>query len=133
ALVAHPVEWAAATFGEEHGAAVGSLLVDYGTLASRRQPELLDAQSFPLDEYRALGAAWDDLVGRAARVRAVLAPEQQDAFFELVEHRILALANLYRMYAADAFTAHYAGRDVARAEANAEAVELAFARDKALT
>ena len=62
----------------------------------------------------------------------MLAPEQQDAFFELVEHRILALANLYRMYAAAAFNAHYAGRDAARAEANAAAVELAFARDAAL-
>lgn len=132
ALAAHPRAWAAQTFGAAQGEEIGDLLADYGTLASRRKPELLDAQSFPPEEYRALAAAWDDLVSRAARVRATLRPDQQDAFFELVEHRVLALANLYRMYAAAAFNAGYAGRDAARADANAEAVALAFARDAAL-
>jgi hypothetical protein len=133
ALAVHPREWAAATFGAARAEAIGDLLIDYGTLAARRKPELLDAQSFPPEEYRALAASWDSLVGRAARVRANLRPEQQDAFFELVEHRILALANIYRMYSAAAFNAEYAGRDPARADANADAVELAFARDAALT
>ncbi len=133
ALAAQPARWAGATFGADHAEAIGALLADYGTLASRRKPELLDAESFPPEEYRALAAAWDDMVGRAARVRAGLRPDQRDAFFQLVEHRVLALANLYQMYAAAAFNAHYAGRDAARAEANAELVELAFARDATLT
>src|SRR5690606_1425367 len=132
-LAAHPGEWAARTFGSAQGEAIGELLADYGTLASRRKPELLDATSFPPEEYRALAAAWDDMVGRAARIRAGLRPEQHDAFFQLVEHRVLALADLYRMYSAAAFNAEFAGRDPARAEANADAVELAFARDAALT
>jgi hypothetical protein len=132
ALAAHPREWAAATFGAAHGEAIGELLRDYGTLASRRKPELLDAKSFPPQEYRALVAAWDELVSRAARVRAALRPDQQDAYFQLVEHRVLALTNLYRMYAAAAFNAHYAGRDAVRAEASAAEVELTFARDAAL-
>jgi len=132
ALAAHPREWAAATFGAAHGEAIGDLLADYGTLAARRKPELLDASSFPPQEYRALVAAWDELVSRAARVRAGLRADQQDAWFQLVEHRVLALANLYRMYAAAALNAHHAGYDMARAEANAAEVELAFARDAAL-
>ncbi len=128
-LLAHPVEWAVATFGSEHGEAIGALLLDYGTLASLRKPELLDAGTFAPDEYRRLAQDWDGLLGRAAQVRARLRPEQHDAFFQLVEHRILALANLYRMYAAAAWHAETVGRDASRAEANAQAVALAFARD----
>src|SRR5690606_33518299 len=75
-LAAHPGEWAARTFGSAHGEAIGELLADYGTLASRRKPELLDATSFLPEEYRALAAAWDDMVGRAARIRAGLRTEQ---------------------------------------------------------
>jgi hypothetical protein len=133
ALAAHPREWAAQTFGEPHGEAIGGLLDAYGTLASLRKPELLDAQSFTPEEFRGLAAQWDDLIGRAARVRVQLRPEQQDAFFQLVEHRILALANLYRMYSAAAWNGWYAGRDAGRAEANAAEAERAFARDAALT
>jgi hypothetical protein len=76
---------------------------------------------------------WDGLVGRAAQLRAALRPDQQDAYFELVEHRILALANLYRMYAAAAVNRRSTGRDAARADATAAMVEQAFARDSALT
>jgi hypothetical protein len=133
ALDAHPRDWAAATFGAEHAEAVGGLLADYGTMASLRKPELLDAATFPPEQYRGLAAQWDDLIGRSARVRSALRPAQHDAFYQLVEHRILSFANLYRMYSAAAWNAHYAGRDAGRAEANAAEAERAFARDAALT
>ena len=133
ALAAHPAAWASKQFGEEHGEAIGAVLADYGTLAARRKPELLDAGTFTPGEYRMLAARWDELVGRAARAGAALQPEQRDAYYQLIEHRVLSLANLYRMYAAAAWNAHYAGRDPARAEANAAAAELAFGRDAALT
>ncbi|MGV3652445.1 MAG: hypothetical protein ACO1OK_13565, partial [Devosia sp.] len=80
---------------------------------------MIDAKSFTPEEFRGLAAQWDELNGRAARVRAALRPDQQDAFFNLVEHRILALGNLYRMYSAVAWNHYYAGRDAGRAEANA--------------
>ena len=133
ALEGHPRAWAAATFGAEHAEAIGSLLTDYGTMASLRKPELLDAATFSPERYRGLAMQWDDLIGRAARVRASLRPEQQDAFYQLVEHRIVSLANLYRMYSAVAWNAYYAGRDAGRAEASAVEAERAFTRDAALT
>jgi hypothetical protein len=133
ALATHPAAWAASQFGPEHGEAIGEILTDYGTLASRRKPELLDAKTFPPDEYRALAARWDELAGRAARAGAALRPDQRDAYYQLVEHRVLSLANLYRLYAAAAWNGYFAGRDPGRAEANAVAAEIAFARDAALT
>lgn len=132
ALAAYPREWAAATFGADHAEAIGQLLADSETLASLRKPELLDAQTFPPEEYRQRARDWDLLVGRAARARAGLRPDQHDAFFQLVEHRIVALANLYQMYAAAAWNAHWAGREPGRAEATAQMVEQAFARDAAI-
>lgn len=132
ALAAHPREWAAQTFGETQAEAIGGLLDAYGTLASLRKPELLDAESFTPEEFRDLAAQWDDLIGRAARVRAALRPDQQDAFFHLVEHRTLAIGNLYRMYSAVAWNHYHAGRDVGRAEANAAEAKRAFARDAAI-
>ncbi|MXO59325.1 hypothetical protein GRI89_07195 [Altererythrobacter salegens] len=133
AIATNPVEWAAKQFGAANGEAIGAVLADYGTLASKRKPELLDAKSFAPDEYRMLAARWDDLVGRVARAGAGLRPDQRDAYYQLVEYRVLSLANLYRMYAAAAWNAFYAGRDPARAEANAAEAERAFARDKVLT
>ncbi|HYD23155.1 MAG TPA: glycosyl hydrolase 115 family protein [Croceibacterium sp.] len=133
AVAAHSAQWASAQFGAQHGQAIGDVLLDYGSMASLRKPELLDAATFPPEEYRALAAQWDDLVSRAAQARAKLPPAYHDAFYQLVEHRVLSLANLYRMYAAAAWNAREARRDAARAEANAAEVERAFARDAALT
>ncbi len=70
ALAAHPRTWAAKTFGEAQGEAIGALLADYATLVSRRKPELLDPRELPA---RGIPCARSP-VGRSDRPRRARAP-----------------------------------------------------------
>ena len=112
AMQAYPARWAAQQFGAAQGPAVGALIADYGRLASRRKPELIDADSYAATEggWPRVLAAWDALAARAQRMVAAIPAERRDAYDELVLHRIDAMTNLHRLYAAAA-----ANRSAARA------------------
>src|SRR5690606_34001083 len=113
ALAGYPEQWARATFGADHASQIGALLTRYSQLAARRKPDLLDADSCALGpgrggvleggQFRDLVAAWDELAQRVPAVKAQLRPEQQSAYFQLVEHPVLALSNLYHLYYAVAW------------------------------
>lgn len=142
ALAAYPRQWAARTFGPAQAEAIGALATDYARLAARRKPELVDADSFALGpvgpaldggEFGAIVAEWHGLADRAAAVRQRLAPDQQDAFAELIGHPVAAMANLYDLYYAVAWNRRLAALDDARANVFAERAKAAFRQDKALT
>ncbi len=142
ALAAYPKDWAAATFGPAQAAEIGELLTRYGQYAARRKPELIDAGSFALGaatpdaldggDFGRRVAEWDTLEARVAQVKTRLRPEQLDAYFQLVEHPVLALANLYRLYYAVAWNRQLAQAGDARANVFADRAEAAFARDRAI-
>lgn len=143
ALAGYPEQWARATFGADQASQIGALLTRYSQLAARRKPELLDADSFALGpdrggvldggQFGALVAAWDELAQRVRAVKAQLRPEQQSAYFQLVEHPVLALSNLYHLYYAVAWNRRLAARDDPRANAFADQASAAFAQDATLT
>lgn len=143
ALAAYSRDWAAQTFGGAQAAEIGELLTRFSQYAARRKPELVDPDSFPLGEAGAttLGggdfgrrvAEWDALEQRVAAGRQALRPEQLDAFFQLVEHPVLALANLYRLYYAVAWNRKLAAAGDARANVFADRAEAAFQRDQQIT
>ncbi|WP_457355112.1 hypothetical protein [Sphingomonas sp. UYP23] len=68
---------------------------------------------------------------RATKQR--LRPDQRDAYFQLVEHPIEALGNLYHLYYAVAWNRRLAAAADARANSFANQAEAAFARDAAIT
>jgi len=143
ALAGYPEQWARATFGADQASEIGAVLTRYSQLAAQRKPESLDAGSFALGaeqgdlldggEFGAVVAAWDELVQRVGAVKAKLRPEQQSAYFQAVEHPVLALANLYHLYYAVAWNRRLAARDDPRANAFADRADAAFARDAELT
>ncbi|WP_184091722.1 glycosyl hydrolase 115 family protein [Sphingomonas xinjiangensis] len=144
ALAAYPEDWATGVFGPEHAKRIGEMLTTYSRYAARRKPELIDQDSFslgasaghgPLDggEFGAMVAEWDALEARMADVRGRLRPEQRDAYYQLVEHPISALANLYRLYYAAAWNKRLASSNDPRANAFADQVESTFRRDQELT
>ena len=143
ALAAYPRDWAAATFGAGQGEAIGAIVTDYSRLAARRKPELIDQNSFPLGgvttdaldggEFGAMVAEWDALERRMLAARARLSPEQHDAYFQLVEHPVAAMANLYRLYYAAAWNQRLTSSNDARANYFADQVEATFRRDAELT
>ncbi|WP_148216873.1 glycosyl hydrolase 115 family protein [Phenylobacterium zucineum] len=143
ALAAYPEDWARRTFGPAQAAEIGELLTRYSKYAARRKPELIDARSFRLGEgagevldggeFGAMVAEWDALERDMLRVKARLPAAARDAYLQIVEHPVAAMANLYRLYYAVAWNRRLAAMNDRRANAFADQAEAAFARDQALT
>jgi hypothetical protein len=160
ALAAYPAQWAGAQFGPAQGKAIGALLTRYSQLAARRKPELIDAGSFALGrrtgpvigadepqvggiprppalldggEFGAMVGEWDALEAAMLKAKAQVPANGQDAFFQLVEHPITAMANLYRLYYAVAWNRELAGKADARANFFADQAEKLFRRDQELS
>ena len=118
-------------------------MATYGTYASRRKPELIDQDTFPLGEgmgpvldggeFGVMVDDWRALVTKVAAIKTRLRPDQREAYFQLVEHPVLALSNLYEMYYATAWNRRLASKNDARANYFASQVEATFKRDADLT
>jgi hypothetical protein len=143
ALEAFPRRWASQTFGAALGPDIGEVMATYGTYASRRKPELIDQDSFPLGEgmgpvldggeFGQMIEDWRALVGKVEAIKVRLRADQQEAYFQLVEYPVLAFSNLYEMYYATAWNRRLASKGDARANDFATQVEVAFKRDADLT
>ena len=143
AMARYPEGWARATFGPAQASTVAKLMTRYSQLAARRKPELVDADSFKVGasaaesldggEFGAIVAQWRALEQEMLQVRSALRPEQRDAYFQLVEHPIVALANLYELYYAVAWNRRLARAGDARANVFADRAGAAFRRDQEIT
>ncbi len=143
ALERFPEEWARAAFGPAQAERIGALLTRYGQLAARRKPELLDATSYALGEnagavlyggeFGEVVTEWDALERDMREVAATIPAQQHAAWFELVEHKIRAMANLHRLYYAVAWNRRLAALNDPRANAFADQAEAAWREDQALT
>ena len=142
ALANYPMAWARATFGDAQAKDIASLLTRYSRLAARRKPELIDATTFPLGadagaklqggESGALLTRWWALQMDMLEVKSLVPAAQQSAFFQLVEHPIIALANLYELYDAVAWNRRLAAAGDERANVFADRAEAAFKRDQTI-
>ncbi|MGD0788379.1 MAG: glycosyl hydrolase 115 family protein [Terracidiphilus sp.] len=143
ALNRYPEEWARETFGPMQASAIADLVTRYSQLAARRKPELIDAGSFKLGEsagdkldggeFGTMIAEWKALELEMRWVKAMLPQNQRDAYFQLVEHPILALSNLYHLYYAVAWNRRLAEANDPRANVFADRAEAAFRRDHEIT
>ena len=139
AMTAYPERWARATFGPKQAKAIGDLVTRYSRLAAARKPELLDAKSYQLgprissllDGGEFVSKLWQfySLEEEMQKVKKRLPAEQRDAFFQLVEHPIRALTNLYRMYHSVAWNQRLAAARDARANQFADWAEESFQED----
>lgn len=143
ALAKFPETWAERTFGAELAPQIGELMTRYSQYASRRKPELINETSFALGdvtkealikgEFDLLVDQWRELVIATNNVKKQLKPQQQDAYYQLIEYPVTALANLYEMYLATAWNRRLASHHDARANYFLKVVEETFARDAELT
>ncbi|MEE2692845.1 MAG: glycosyl hydrolase 115 family protein [Pseudomonadota bacterium] len=140
AMQRYPEEWAASIFGRKQAKAIGALLTRYSQYAARRKPELIDADSFPLGEgtgdaldggeFGVMVDEWRALEADMLTVKAALPKDRRDAYFQLVEHPIIALSNLYDLYYAVAWNRRLAATNDPRANIFADRAEAAFRRDR---
>lgn len=143
ALSKWPSQWSSQMFGDALGPEIAQVMETYAAYASRRKPELIDQDTFPLGEgmgpvldggpFGQMVTDWRALVAKMEAIKARLRPDQQDAYFQLVEHPVLALSNLYEMYYAAAWNKRLMTRNDPRADYFANEVERTFKRDADLT
>ncbi|HUG45769.1 MAG TPA: glycosyl hydrolase 115 family protein [Sphingomicrobium sp.] len=133
AMSGYARRWSAATFGPEQAADIAPLLTSYAKYAARRKPELIDETSFTPAQFERFVGQWEALERSAGEVRQRLSPAQHAAYYQLVQHPILALSNLYALYYNVALNHRLAAAGDPRANAFADAAEAAFERDRQIT
>jgi len=128
--------WAAREFGPAWAARIADIVNRYTAFNGRRKPELLAPDTFSLVNYQEADrvlADWKKLAADAEALNRQLAPNQRDAFFELVLYPVQACANLNELYIAAAKNHLYAAQGRASANDYAARVESLFAEDAKLS
>ena len=94
-------EWATREFGPEHAAEIAEIVAKYTKFNGRRKPELLEATTYSLVNYReaeTVAADYQRLSQQVEMLYQALPPEQKDAFFQLVVYPVEACAVLNNLY-----------------------------------
>jgi hypothetical protein len=103
--------WAEREFGREHSGEIAEIVSDYTRFNGRRKPEMLEPQTYSLDDYGeadSVVAEYRALAARAEALATRLPPEARDAFYELVLYPVKACANLNDLYVTVARNREYA-------------------------
>jgi len=129
-------QWAAQQFGQKHAEEIAKILTAYTTYNSRRKPELLAPDTYSLVNYREAATVVEDytrLAERAQHIYESLTPVQQDAYYQLVLHPVIACANLNDLYFTVGMNHLYAGQGRAGTNALADRAASLFSKDSAIS
>ncbi|MFI5186857.1 MAG: glycosyl hydrolase 115 family protein [Chitinophagales bacterium] len=94
-------QWAAKQFGPAHAKEIGEIICKYSQYVSRRKPELIDENTYSLEnfsEFRLVVEDYIQLLKQAQKINSQLSPEYHDAYFQLILYPVEACANLNEMY-----------------------------------
>jgi hypothetical protein len=128
-------KWASSQFGATHAGEIGDLIRSYTYYNARRKPELLSPETYSLVNYNeadTVAADYLTLAHRAQVVEKELPEADRSAFYELVEHPILACSNLNSLYRTVAQNRLYASQGRLSANEYAQRAKELFARDAEL-
>lgn len=133
-LLDHTREFCAQQFGEAHAGEAARLLNLCCKLNGRSTAEMLDAGTYNLDkgEWDEVVAEYTELEAEALELYTRLRPDQHDAYRELILFPIQAMANLHRMYRAQAMNNRLYEAGNPDANVWADRCERFFRRDSAL-
>jgi hypothetical protein len=124
--------WAAQQFGIAHAREIADVVTTYLKYAGRRTPELLDTVTYSLTNFReaeTVVADWRALEARAEAVAKALPGDYEDAYYQLVLHPVLAMANVADLYVTVARNRMYAAQGRAATNELAERARRLFERD----
>ena len=128
--------WAGKQFGTTHAKEIGEILEKYSQYASRRKPELLNENTYSIENYNEANRItdkWNKLQDEAEKISNKMPLEYQDAFFELVLHPVKACANLQDMYTAVAWNHFYANENNFLANKYADEAKQFYANDSLIS
>jgi hypothetical protein len=127
--------WATREFGAAHADAIASMVAEYTKMNGWRKPELIDPETFSLtnyDEADRVEAQWKKLENQAEALGKELPANEQDAYFELVLHPILASGTVTRLYITAGRNRLYAREGRASTNELASEARALFAEDAAI-
>ncbi|MEA5258414.1 glycosyl hydrolase 115 family protein [Arcicella aquatica] len=134
-LQKYSITWAEAQFWEKKGQKIAYLMNQYAKYNGRRKPELLDADTYSLNnnEWKKVVTEYNDLLKKAETINKQLPSEYHDAYFQLVLHPIKACANLNEMYYHVALNKRAANNKWNVANTYADKVKQLYANDSLIT
>lgn len=135
-LMAYTQKWTVKQFGTTHATAIANCIDTYLKYAGRIKPELLHANTYSLVNYNEFDRVTFDFKKLNEQSNAIyqqLAPNQKDAYYQLVQHPIEAVTNLYELYLATAKNQLYAKQGRYSTNDFAKIVDSLFKRDAAIT
>jgi len=129
-------KWAAAQFGNKYAKEIAGIISKYGKYNGRRKPELLDQNTYSLNNYAEFATVvkhYNDLLTKAEQVDRQLAPEYRDAYFQLVLHPVKACATLNQMYHNVALNREAYEKKYEKSNVYAEIVKQLYMNDSLIT
>ena len=124
--------WAQKQFGPQHAEGIAHILTTYTKYNGRRKPEMLDANTYSVTNYREFEKVVDDynqLLKQAEEINKSIPADQKDAYYQLVLHPVQACANLNELYYNTALNKWYANQGRAATNDKAERVKALFEKD----
>jgi hypothetical protein len=125
-------DWAAREFGPDHAREIADIVGEYTRYNGRRKPELLEAGTYSLVNFREAERVVEDyeaLTTRAGTLMSKLPAAKRDAFYELVLFPVKASAQVNAMYVAAGKNALYASQGRASANEYADRARSLFQAD----
>jgi hypothetical protein len=132
----HTEQWCSSIFGQQYAPEAARLIDMYTKYNRRVTPELLNEQTYSLDNYNEFETVVSDyrnLVVDAMRLYNLIPNSHKDAFDQLVLFPINACSNLYEMYYAVAMNQKLAAQNNEQANKWADEAQTCFKRDSLLT
>lgn len=135
-LIQYTEDWCARQFGEKYAPEAARILTLYTKYNHRVTPELLDADTYSLENYNEFDQVrndYRDLTLDALRLYNFMPNEYKDAFDQLVLFPTNASSNLYEMYYAVAKNRQLAKANNPEANYWADVAKKCFERDSLFT
>ncbi|AOW19060.1 glycosyl hydrolase [Polaribacter vadi] len=129
-------EWAEKQFGSQFAEDIADMLRKYTKYNARRKPELLNIPVYNLTNFNEAEKIVEDynlLAKKAKDLKQKLPRDYHDAFYQLVEHPIIASANLNELYLATEKNKLYATQGKVIANTYAKKVKELFVKDSLMT
>ncbi|HEY3429932.1 MAG TPA: glycosyl hydrolase 115 family protein [Cyclobacteriaceae bacterium] len=135
-LQSYTETWCAQQFGSIYAREIASLISLYTKYNSRIKPELLNENTYNLNNYNEFEHVvkeYQQLRSRAVDLAAKLTESQQEAYYQLVLHPISASSNLYEMYYHVALNKQAVQNNNVKANVYADRVKEFYQKDSLIT
>lgn len=94
-------QWTADQFGSKYAKDIADIISKYSKYNGRRKPEMVDANTYSLDNYNEWSrvvADYNAVLAKAEKINKEIPAEYRDAYYQLALHPVKACANLNEMY-----------------------------------